>query len=282
VREDRTDRLPIRPAAAPVSTRTAGDGPTNARPPSDRVRARPESRRPEQPLVPGRHRPFSLGASSTPEPIAGRAPRRAVPGWVGSGSTPSSGPTRASARVPRGAGVRRWGPGASWPALRAPSTGRVRNVPDRWNARPRTVRGGPTRGLRGLGMGSAGLAVGKSRKVARSKIVRKFRVSKMQELLTIHRVSAISELPAIEKRNVMDWKELVAMGGMMIMLYIGISSTISSLVSDIQISTNAFQAEAAADRRALQASMDDFKQQILDLNARQSYVEGLVKKASSQ
>jgi len=104
----------------------------------------------------------------------------------------------------------------------------------------------------------------------------------MQELLTIHRVSAISELPAIEKRNVMDWKELVAMGGMMIMLYIGISSTISSLVSDIQISTNAFQAEAAADRRALQASMDDFKQQILDLNARQSYVEGLVKKASSQ
>jgi len=100
--------------------------------------------------------------------------------------------------------------------------------------------------------------------------------------LTIHRVSAISELPAIEKRNVMDWKELVAMGGMMIMLYIGISSTISSLVSDIQISTNAFQAEAAADRRALQASMDDFKQQILDLNARQSYVEGLVKKASSQ
>jgi len=80
----------------------------------------------------------------------------------------------------------------------------------------------------------------------------------------------------------MNWKELVAMGGMMIMLYIGISSTISSRVSDIQISTNAFQAEAAADRRALQASMDDFKQQILDLNARQSYVEGLVKKASSQ
>jgi len=104
----------------------------------------------------------------------------------------------------------------------------------------------------------------------------------MQELLTIHRVSAISELPAIEKRNVMNWKELVAMGGMMIMLYIGISSTISSRVSDIQISTNAFQAEAAADRRALQASMNDFKQQILDLNARQSYVEGLVKKASSQ
>lgn len=104
----------------------------------------------------------------------------------------------------------------------------------------------------------------------------------MQELLTIHRASAISELPAIEKRNVMNWKELVAMGGMMIMLYIGISSTISSRVSDIQISTNAFQAEAAADRRALQASMDDFKQQILDLNARQSYVEGLVKKASSQ
>ncbi|MDD9982772.1 MAG: hypothetical protein OXU81_15680 [Gammaproteobacteria bacterium] len=92
-----------------------------------------------------------------------------------------------------------------------------------------------------------------------------------QSLAPVNQVSAETQQQPKKQRRIAQFRDILGLAAFIL----AVAGFLGGMLYSIKGDLNAYRAEAAADRRAFEARMDEFRREILRLSERQSRLEGV-------